>query len=292
MRYGALEAGGTKMIVAIGDENGNILERASFPTLSPSETMPKMIDFFKGKEIVSLGIACFGPIDLNKESKTYGYITSTPKLEWKNYDIVGEFKKALLVPVGFDTDVNGSLLGEITWGCAKNKTDAIYLTIGTGIGGGVMTNGKLLHGMLHPEMGHMLLRPHPMDPLPQGICPYHESCLEGLASGPAVARRAGAAELGDLRDDDPVFTLEANYLAQMCVNLIVTVSPEKLILGGEMTERGFLLDLIRKETLRLLGGYVQAPEATARIDSYIVTPELAPISVLIGAWLLGRDFAG
>ena len=146
MLYGGLEAGGTKMICVIGNENGEILERATFPTLSPEETMPKMLEFFKGKDIKALGIACFGPIDLNKESSTYGYITTTPKKLWANYDIVGEFKKALNVPIGFDTDVNGSLLGEITWGCAKGKTDALYITIGTGVGGGIIVDGKLLKG--------------------------------------------------------------------------------------------------------------------------------------------------
>ena len=138
MIYGGIEAGGTKMICVIGDENGKILDRMQIPTKTPEETMPIMIDYFKGKDIKALGIACFGPIDLNRDSKTYGYITSTPKLAWKNYDIVGAFKKELGVPIGFDTDVNGSLLGEITWGCAKGLTDALYLTIGTGVGGGVI----------------------------------------------------------------------------------------------------------------------------------------------------------
>ena len=230
MRYGALEAGGTKMIVAIGDENGKILEKASFPTLTPSETMPKMIDFFKDKEIVSLGIACFGPIDLNKKSKTYGYITSTPKLDWRNYDIVGEFKKALNVPVGFDTDVNGSLLGEITWGCAQNKTDAIYLTIGTGIGGGVMTNGKLLHGMLHPEMGHIKLALEDGDTY-KGKCPYHGTCFEGLAAGPAIEERWGKKAV-ELADNNEVWELESAYIAQALSSYILTLSPQIIILGG------------------------------------------------------------
>jgi len=149
-------------------------------------------------------------------------------------------------------------------------------------------NGKPVHGLMHPEVGHMLLRPNAKDPLPQGICPYHDGCLEGLASGPALAKRAGVGG-ENLQDDDPVFTLEAEYLAQMCVNLIMTVSPEKIVLGGGVMERSFLLDMIRKETVRLLGGYIQVPEITARIDSYIVLPELYPISGLIGAWLLGRD---
>lgn len=190
MLYGALEAGGTKMVCAIGDETGKIYEQISIPTIEPEITMPKIIEYFKDKEIKALGIACFGPVDLNPASETYGYITTTPKLKWANFDIVGTMKSALHVPVGFDTDVNGSLLGEVTFGQAKGLTDALYLTIGTGIGGGVMTNGRLLHGMLHPELGHMKMIVHPKDTY-KGHCPFHGTCFEGLAAGPAIEDRWG-----------------------------------------------------------------------------------------------------
>lgn len=286
MRYGALEAGGTKMIVAIGDENGKILERASFPTLTPSETMPKMIDFFKGKEIVSLGIACFGPIDLNKESKTYGYITSTPKLDWRNYDIVGEFKKALNVPVGFDTDVNGSLLGEITWGCAQNKTDAIYLTIGTGIGGGVMTNGKLLHGMLHPEMGHIKLVLEDGDTY-KGKCPYHATCFEGLAAGPAIEERWGKKAV-ELADNNEVWELESAYIAQALSSYILTLSPQIIILGGGVMHQMQLFPLIRKKVIEQLNGYINTDEIK-NIDEYIVPASLNDDQGIMGAVKLAID---
>jgi len=286
MKYGALEAGGTKMIVAIGDENGNILERASFPTLSPKETMPQMIDFFKGKEIASLGIACFGPIDLNKESKTYGYITSTPKLEWRNYDIVGEFQKALGVPVGFDTDVNGSLLGEITWGCARNKTDAIYLTIGTGIGGGVMTNGRLLHGMLHPEMGHIKLALEKDDTY-KGKCPYHGTCFEGLAAGPAIEERWGKKAV-ELADREEVWELESAYIAQALCSYILTLSPQIIILGGGVMHQMQLFPLIRKKVLEQLGGYINTKEIE-NIDEYIVPASLNDDQGIMGAVKLAID---
>ena len=291
MRIGALDAGGTRMILGIFDEEGHLLADKKIITWTPDQTMPEIISFFRSQGIDRLGIGSFGPVDLRPDSPEYGSITSTPKLDWRNYPLLRELRDALEVPCAIDTNVNAAVLAECRLGAARGCGSAVYINVGMGVGGGLYLNGQPVHGLLHPEVGHMLLRPHPMDPLPQGICPYHESCLEGLASGPAVAKRAGVAEIGDLQDDDPVFTLEANYLAQMCVNLIVTISPEKLILGGEVMERSILLDLIRKETVRLLGGYIQAPEVTARIDSYIVPPELTPISMLIGAWLLGRDFA-
>ena len=156
MRLGALEAGGTKMVCAIGNANGEIYESISIPTETPEITVPKMIEYFKEKDIQALGIGCFGPIDLNRKSETYGYITTTPKLAWKNYNIVGAFADALDIPVGFDTDVNGSALGEATWGITKGLDNSIYITIGTGVGMGIISNGKLLHGMLHPEGGHVL----------------------------------------------------------------------------------------------------------------------------------------
>ena len=178
--YGSLEAGGTKMVCAIGDEQGNILERVSIPTLAPENTMPAILDFFKNKNISALGIGCFGPVDLDKKSPTYGCITTTPKLAWRNYDIVGVCEKELGVPVGFDTDVNGSALGEATWGCTKDLDNSIYITVGTGIGVGVIIDRKPYHGMLHPEGGHIFLARHPQDPMERGVCPYHELCLEGL----------------------------------------------------------------------------------------------------------------
>ncbi len=286
MRYGAIEAGGTKMIVAIGNEKGEILERASYPTLTPEETMPEMISFFKEKEIESLGIACFGPIDLDKKSKTYGYITSTPKLAWRNYDIVGEFKKALGVPVGFDTDVNGSLLGEITWGCARDKTDALYLTIGTGIGGGVMTNGKLLHGMLHPELGHIKLAVEPGDKY-EGKCPYHGTCFEGMAAGPAIEARWGQKAV-ELADNDEVWELESSYIAQALSSYILTLSPQIIILGGGVMHQLQLFPLIRKKVVEQLNGYIDTKEIK-NIDEYIVPASLNDDQGIMGAVKLAID---
>lgn len=286
MIYGGIEAGGTKMICVIGDENGKILDRMQIPTRTPEETMPIMIDYFKGKDIKALGIACFGPIDLNRDSKTYGYITSTPKLAWKNYDIVGAFKKELGVPIGFDTDVNGSLLGEITWGCAKGLTDALYLTIGTGVGGGVMAGGKLLHGMLHPELGHIKMAVADGDTY-KGKCPYHGTCFEGMAAGPAIEDRWGKKAV-ELANDDKVWDLESTYIAQALCTYILTLSPQIIILGGGVMHQKQLFPLIRKKVLEQLNGYVLTKEL-ADIDNYIVSASLNDDQGIMGAVKLAID---
>ncbi len=286
-KIGALEAGGTKMVLAIYDENGTELERLTLPTETPEVTMPKMIAFFREHQIDALGVGSFGPLDLNPASPTYGYITSTPKLAWKNYPLLEKLLDGQDIPAGIDTDVNAAIIAEVELGAARGCENAVYVTIGTGIGGGVYSNGKTVHGLLHPEVGHALLKPHPDDPNPRGVCPYHESCLEGLAAGPAIGARV-QGDAKDLPDDHPTFAIEAYYLAQMCVNLIMTLSPERIILGGGVMQREALLKQVRQETLRLLGGYVQSPAITEHIDEYIVAPELFPVSGLVGSYLIGK----
>ena len=285
--YGALEAGGTKMVCAIGDENGNILERISIPTRTPAETMGPMIDFFRGKGIRALGIGCFGPVDLNKKSPTYGYITSTPKLAWQNFPIVAEFEKALGVPVGFDTDVNAAALGEATWGCTKDVENSIYITVGTGVGVGVIIGGKPYHGMLHPEGGHILLARHPDDPMVGSGCPFHENCLEGLAAGPSLEKRWGikGAELTGRKE---VWQLEAYYIGQALADYILILSPERIVLGGGVTHQEGLLALIRQETAKQLAGYIRTA-ATQNLDSYIVGVSLNDNQGVMGAVKLAMD---
>ena len=285
--YGALEAGGTKMVCAIGDENGNILERISIPTRTPAETMGPMIDFFRGKEIRALGIGCFGPVDLKKGSRTYGYITSTPKLAWQNYPIVAEFEKALGVPVGFDTDVNAAALGEATWGCTRDVENSIYITVGTGVGVGVIIGGKPYHGMLHPEGGHILLARHPDDPMVGSGCPFHENCLEGLAAGPSLEKRWGikGAELTGRKE---VWQLEAYYIGQALADYILILSPERIVLGGGVTHQEGLLALIRQETAKQLAGYIRTA-ATQNLDSYIVGVSLNDNQGVMGAVKLAMD---
>ncbi len=286
MKFGALEAGGTKMVCAVGNENGEIFERISIPTETPDVTVPAMIDFFKDKDIEALGIGCFGPIDLNRSSDTFGYITTTPKTAWANYDIVGAFSDALGIPVGFDTDVNGSMLGEATWGCAQGLDTAMYITIGTGIGAGIMAGGKLLHGMLHPEAGHVLMARREDDTY-EGKCPYHGTCFEGLAAGPAIGERWGrpAQELAD-RDD--VWDLEAYYLAQALVNYIMTLSPQKIIMGGGVMHMEGLLDRVRSKVTDLLAGYLKTDELND-LENYIVLASLNDDQGIMGALKLGMD---
>ena len=286
MLYGALEAGGTKMVCAVGTEDGHIIDKIQIPTETPDITIPAIIDYFRDKEIKALGIACFGPIDLNTSSPTYGYITNTPKPGWSNTDIVGSLKKALSVPIGFDTDVNGSLIGEITYGASKGLENAVYITVGTGIGGGVMTNGRLLHGMLHPELGHMVMHIHPDDTY-KCRCPFHDHCLEGLACGLAVEERRGLKGK-DIPDDDKVWEIEAYYLGQAMVNLIVTLSPERIILGGGIMHRTHLFDLIRKETKKQLNSYIKTA-LLDDIDNYIVPASLNDDQGILGCIKLAMD---
>lgn len=267
MILGALEAGGTKMVCAIGDETGKILERISIPTKNPEETMPEMISYFKEKKIEALGIGCFGPIDPDRKSATYGYITSTPKLAWQNYNIVGAFKEALDVPVGFDTDVNASALGEATFGVAKGLQCSMYLTVGTGIGAGIFINGELLHGMMHPEAGHILLRLHPDDTY-VGKCPFHGNCFEGLASGPAIEERWGK-KAADLADKPEVWEMEAFYIAQALVNYTMVFSPERIVLGGGVMHQNQLFPLVREKYRELMADYIRTKELQD-LDSYIV----------------------
>ena len=285
--FGALEAGGTKMVCAIGDENGNILERVSIPTGTPENTMPPMIEFFKGKGISALGIGCFGPVDLDKKSPTYGYITSTPKLAWTNYPIVAEFEKALGVPVGFDTDVNAAALGEATWGCTKDVDNSIYITIGTGVGVGVIVNGKPYHGMIHPEGGHILLARHPQDPMVGSGCPFHENCMEGLAAGPSLEKRWGVkgAELADRME---VWEMEAWYIGQAITNYIMILSPERIICGGGVMHQPCLLPLIRKEVERQMNGYIKG-KGMDDLNNYIVGVSLNDNQGAMGAVKLAMD---
>jgi len=287
-KIGALEAGGTKMVLGIFTEEGEELSRLSLPTLSPQETVPEMLAYFKEQHADALGIASFGPVDLDLESKTYGYITSTPKLKWRNYPLLHTLRDGLHVPCAFETDVNAAALAEAQRGAAKGLKDAVYVTVGTGIGGGVLSGGNLVHGILHPEIGHMLLKPHPDDPIPKGVCPYHDGCCEGLAAGPAIGARVGG-DARSLPDDHPAFLIEADYLAQMCVNLILTVCPRRIILGGGVMERQALFPLVRRRTQQLLNGYIQSPAILDHMDQYIVPPALFPVSGLIGAYLLGKN---
>ncbi|MBN1316832.1 MAG: ROK family protein [Anaerolineales bacterium] len=290
--FGGIEAGGTKFVCAIGSGPKDIRAKVHFPTTSPDETINKAIDFFKehskGEGISAVGIASFGPVDLDPGSSTYGYITSTPKPGWANIDLVGRIKNSLNIPVGFDTDVNGAALGEGRWGAAQGLDTFIYMTVGTGLGGGGMLGGRPIHGLIHPEMGHILV-PHDRehDPFP-GICPFHCDCLEGLASGPSLEQRWGKPA-ASLPPDHPAWFLEAHYLALGLVNFISTLSPQRIIMGGGVMKQAHLFPLIRLKVKRLLNGYIQAPEIMDDNDRYITPPALGNQAGVLGAFVLAEE---
>jgi fructokinase len=291
--YGGIEAGGTKFVCAVGSDPNAILDQAVFSTTLPEETIQRAIVFFeesikKFGELTSIGVASFGPLDPDPRSPTYGSIALTPKPGWSGFDFVDFIRGAIDLPVGFDTDVNGAGLGEWRWGAAQGLHTFVYLTIGTGIGGGGMLNGELMHGLLHPEMGHIRL-PHDLslDPFP-GICPYHNDCLEGLANGPAIEQRWGApAE--KLPPDHPAWELEAHYLALALVNYICTLSPQRIIMGGGVMKQTHLFPRIRTKVSALLNNYVQVPQITEKIDEYIVPPILGNRAGVMGAIALAMD---
>lgn len=288
MILGALEAGGTKMVCAVGNESGIITSRIEIPTETPELTVPKMIAYFKEHSIKALGIGTFGPADPDPTSETFGSITTTPKLAWANYNIRNAFAEELKIPVGFDTDVNAAALGEATYGCLREVKNGIYITIGTGIGVGVLAEGKLLHGMLHPEGGHILLERHPNDHY-KGCCPYHKNCFEGLASGPAIQARYNkkAAELADFPE---VWDLEADYIAKALVNYILILSPERIVLGGGVMHQKQLFPLIRNKTVQYLNGYIKTKQIE-HIDSYIVPPSLNDNQGVLGCLKLAFNAA-
>ncbi|WP_139070146.1 ROK family protein [Bacillus sp. FJAT-27225] len=277
---GAIEAGGTKFNCAVGDKNGHINERIQIQTTTPEETIPQVIAFFKQFELEAIGIGSFGPIDVNRESSDYGSITSTPKPGWMNYRFVDVMKEAFGVPIGFHTDVNAAALGEATFGAAKNLDSCLYITVGTGIGVGAIVEGKLLQGLSHPEMGHILVRRHPDDSF-QGKCPYHYDCLEGLAAGPAIEARWGAKGIY-LADRPEVWDLEGYYIAQALMQYILILSPKKIILGGGVMHQTQVFTSIYNYLPQMIQGYVTLPE----LSNYIVKPVLGDDAGLVGALLL------
>lgn len=285
MIFGALEAGGTKMVCALGREDGSIIEQISIPTTTPEETIPLIINYFKDKEIEALGIGSFGPVDVNKDSETYGFILDTPKTAWKYYDFLGNLKKELQVPMELDTDVNGSCLGEMTFGSSKGLDSVVYVTIGTGVGVGAAVNGQLLHGMLHPEAGHILLRQHPDDDF-EGNCPYHGTCLEGLAAGPAIEKRWGKKAV-ELKNDEKVWEIEAFYIAQALMNYILTLAPRRIILGGGVMHQEQLFPAIRKEVKRLMNDYLNTKELKD-MEHYIVPASLNDNQGIMGCIQLAK----
>lgn len=292
---GGIEAGGTKFVCAIGTGPNDIRAQTRIATTRPHETIGQAIQFFQTERarlgpLSAIGIASFGPVDPEPRSATFGFITSTPKPGWANTDFAGAVRRALDVPVAFDTDVNVAALGEWRWGAGQGADNLIYLTIGTGIGGGGLVNGTLMHGLIHPEMGHIRI-PHDLaaDPYP-GHCPFHGDCLEGLACGPAINERWQQAS-ETLPPDHPAWALEAHYLALALVNIICTLSPQRIILGGGVMANLQLFPLIRTGVQTLLNQYVQSPKILHDIDGYIVPTGLGNLSGVAGAFALAQQLA-
>lgn len=290
---GAIEAGGTKFNCALADAQGKVLAQAAFPTLTPEVTLAAVRDFFTANlqahqaTLAAIGIASFGPVELNRSAPQYGFITKTPKAGWSNTDVCGYFRAAFDVPVAFETDVNGAAWGELMAGAARDCSNFIYVTVGTGIGAGIVVNGKLLQGVTHPEVGHMLMPRASLQDDYQGCCPFHTGCLEGLASGTAINKRWGINGK-DLPDDHAAWDYEAHYLATMCVNLTQCFAPQKIILGGGVMDKKLLFPLIRNKFLQLINGY--APESIlARVDQFIVPTGLAGQAGIVGAIALAQQ---
>ncbi len=289
--YGGIEAGGTKFVCAVGTRPDDLRAETRFATTAPDETIQRAVEFFRAQQqesrLGALGIASFGPIDLDPSSPTFGSITSTPKPGWRNTDLRGPIERALGIPVAFDTDVNGAALGEYRWGAAQGLDTFIYLTIGTGIGGGGMVRGRLMHGLVHPEMGHIrLVHDWQADPFP-GTCPYHGDCFEGLANGPSIEQRWGARG-ESLPPDHPAWPLLAHYIALALADYICMLSPQRIILGGGVMTQPQLFPMIRAQVQQLLNGYVQSPEILQRIDQYIVPPVLGDRAGALGAIALAQ----
>ncbi|EGP5570178.1 MULTISPECIES: fructokinase ScrK [Enterococcus] len=283
--YGSIEAGGTKFVCAIGNDDLEIIERVSFPTTTSDETMSLVINFFNQykEQLESIGVGSFGPIDIHRESKTYGYITSTPKIGWENFDFVGTLKRHFEIPIAWTTDVNAACYGEYVSGYGKGLSSVVYYTIGTGVGGGAIQDGIFVEGFSHPEMGHMLIKRHSEDTF-SGNCPFHHDCLEGMASGPTIEMRTGTKGQ-DLSIEDPIWKIEADYIAQCAYNTTLMFSPDIIIFGGGVMQQEHLKKKVQRRFLELINGYVDMPN----IEEYIVTPKLADNAGTIGCLTLAKD---
>ncbi|MDP9066111.1 MAG: ROK family protein [Pseudomonadota bacterium] len=288
--FGAMEAGGTKFICAIGDRGGRILDESRIETRDPASTLMEACRYFRTAAdrwgaLTALGVGAFGPLDLRPRSATFGYITSTPKPGWKNVDLVGFLKRAIDRPVYIDTDVNGAALGELRWGAGQGLESLAYVTVGTGIGVGIVHHGRAVHGLMHPELGHIFVRRHPADSGFVGICPFHGDCLEGLACGAAIVARTGRA-LKDAPPADPIWTIEADYLGQLCAVLVLSHSPQRILIGGGVMQTRLFAE-VHERMLHWLHDYLGNEEL--RSSHYITPPGLGVSAGIKGALSLAID---
>ncbi|HVC34578.1 MAG TPA: ROK family protein [Chloroflexota bacterium] len=287
---GAVEGGGTKFVCMVGTSPTDVVDEVTIPTTSPMETLGAVVEFLgkprTGVELESIGVATFGPIDLDPMSPTYGCVLKTTKEEWSGARILAPLSRRLGIPIGWDTDVNGAVLGEARWGAARGVDPVLYLTIGTGIGGGALVNGGTIHGLLHPEMGHLPVPTITGDDF-AGICSFHGRCLEGIASGPALAARCGRP-VPEVGPDDPVWDLEAHYLAYGISALLLALSPRRIVLGGGVMKQAHLLPRVRRALVEVLNGYIELPELRDGVDEYVVLSELDQKAGLYGALVLAE----
>jgi fructokinase len=288
-RFAGIELGGTKVVCGIATDAGEVLQRTSIPTRGPVETLDDVRTWFEPrlKDTCGVGIASFGPVYIDSASPRYGHVGTTPKTAWRDFDLVGAIREWAPLPPAIDTDVNAAALAEIRWGAAKGHDSVVYVTVGTGIGGGIVANGRAIHGLMHPEIGHMKPRRVPGDEF-EGMCPYHGDCFEGLAAGPAIKARWGKP-LNELPAGHSAFAMEADYLGQLAVNLLLTASPTKLIFGGGVMNVGALLPSIRDATARYLNDYLDFAALATGPEQLIVTPGLESNAGLLGAVALAID---
>ena len=289
MRLGALEAGGTKMVCAVVSGDGEVLDRMETPTLTPAETVPQMVEWFTARDVNALGIGAFGPTCVDPNDERYGSILQTPKLAWRGYGLRAAFADALGIPVTYDTDVNVACLGEVVFGCCKGREDAVYVTIGTGVGAGVLSGGQLVHGMMHPEAGHILVTRDPRDTIGEhSACPFHDNCLEGLIAGPGVKKRWNGKSAGDMAEDPEAMDLLAGYLAQALMTYTLCYAPQKIIIGGGVADHTPIVPLARKKCAEMLNGYIVTPEVND-IETYIVNNSLEGKQGIMGCLALGAQ---
>lgn len=291
--FAAIEAGGTKFVCAIGSARAGALRTVTVPTRDPDATFADVAAFFRDAapagSIAALGIGSFGPVDVDPRSPAHGRILATPKPGWEGTDMLARARAFLDVPMAIDTDVNAAALAESRAGTGEVRHLA-YVTVGTGIGVGLISDGRTVHGTGHPEAGHILVRRHAAHGAFAGVCPFHGDCLEGLASGPALRAAWGLAAEA-LPPEHPAWEIEADYLAQLCMTLLLTTAPERIVLGGGVMRQGHLLPLIRGRTAQLLGGYVRNVSGPASLEHRIVAPACHEPSGLIGAFLLAEQAA-
>ncbi|MGZ4167882.1 MAG: ROK family protein [Solirubrobacteraceae bacterium] len=290
--YGGVETGGTWVVCAIGTGPDDIAAEESFPTGEPEPTLARIAEFFeRGPRPAAIGIGSFGPVDLDRASPTWGHVTSTPKPGWAHTPVAPALADRLGLPVRFDTDVTTAALGEQRWGAAAGCDSVCYLTVGTGIGAGLLVDGRPVHGLVHPEVGHLRV-PHDRERDPfAGVCPAHGDCWEGLAAGGAIGARWGVHPK-EIPDDHPAWALEAEYVALGILAIVLVASPRRVVVGGGVMARAGLLDSVRSRLVDLNAGYLETPMMGAAVDRYVVAPALGERAGVLGAIALAQNSGG